>query len=154
MKEKLSMIISIVNVIAFLTMIFLGIEFIRIINEPEGEIDHLDFKNALVLHIDVDKWYYDKQIILENKKSIDELLNYINSFELVEVPKNYEGRNGHSYRLWLPYHDVTITGEYITVHKSPDDDKVCEEYYIKDSGYNFVTGSSKISRFIDKITDN
>jgi len=151
MQEKLSKITSIINVISFLTMIFLGIELFRTINEPQGEIKHLDYKNALVLHIDVDKWYYDKQIIMEDKKSIDELLSYINSLELVEVPKNYEGRSGHSYRLWLPYHDVTITGEYITVHKSSDDDKVFEEYYIKNSGYNFVTGSSKVSMFIDSV---
>ena len=75
-----------------------------------------------------------------------------NSLELVELEKDYE-RNcpGHMYMMFLPYDTISIKGEYLSVHPNDKDDKVYIEYYIVNSGYNLITGGSKVSRFMDKL---
>lgn len=53
--------------------------------------------------------------------------------------------------MFLPYDTISIKGEYLSIHPNGEDDKVFTEYYIVDSGYNPLTGSSKVSRFMDKL---
>ena len=124
----------------------------RYITMPSGKKEHLELKNILTIEINVDKWYSDRTVKISNKDAMEKLQNYINSLELVELEKDYE-RNcpGHMYMMFLPYDTISIKGEYLSVHPNDKDDKVYTEYYIVDSGYNLITGGSKVSRFMDKL---
>ena len=106
------------------------------------------------LQKNVDKWYSDRTVKISNKDAIEELQKFLNSLELIELEKDYE-RNGtgYIYTIYLSYYDVSIKGEYLRIHPNGQDDKVFTEYYIRNSGFNPITGSSKISKFIDELID-
>lgn len=129
-----------------------NIQYIQIYNYAFRKKKHLELKNILTIEINVDKWYSDRTVKISNKDAMEKLQNYINSLELIELEKDYE-RNcpGHMYMMFLPYDTISIKGEYLSVHPNDKDDKVYTEYYIVDPGYNPITGSSKVSRFMDKL---
>jgi hypothetical protein len=119
---------------------------------PTGKKDHLELKNMLIIEMNVDKWYSEQTVTINDKEAIENLQTYLNSLELIELKKDYERYTpGHLYMMFLPYDDISIKGEYLSVHPSGTDDKVFTEYYIVNSGYNPITGSSKVSKFMDKL---
>lgn len=122
---------------------------------PSGKKEHLELKNILTIEINVDKWYSDRTVKISNKDAIEEFQNFINSLDLIKLEKDYK-RNftGYLYTMYLPYYDVSIKGEYLRIHPNNQDDKVFTEYYISNSGFNPIIGSSKISKFIDELIDN
>lgn len=143
---------KIIKVGIIIVTIILTYNIFRYITMPSGKKEHLELKNILTIEINVDKWYSDRTVKISNKDAMEKLQNYINSLELIELEKDYE-RNcpGHMYMMFLPYDTISIKGEYLSVHPNDKDDKVYTEYYIVDSGYNPITGSSKVSRFMDKL---
>ena len=149
MLTKYKKIIKVGIIIITLILVY---NIFRYITIPSGKKEHLELKNILTIEINVDKWYSDRTVKISNKDAMEKLQNYINSLELVELEKDYE-RNcpGHMYTMFLPYDTISIKGEYLSVHPNDKDDKVYTEYYIVDSGYNLITGGSKVSRFMDKL---
>lgn len=124
----------------------------RYITMPSGKKEHLELKNILTIEMNVDKWYSDRTVRINDKYAIEKLQNYINSLELIELANDYERNySGHMYMMFLPYDTILIKGEYLSVHPNDKDDKVYTEYYIVDSEYNPITGGSKVSRFMDKL---
>ena len=100
----------------------------------------------------MDKWYSEQTVTIKDKEAIENLQDYLNSLELIELETDYGRDNpGHLYMMFLPYDDISIKGEYLSVHSSDADDKIFTEYYIVNSGYNPITGGSKVSRFMDKL---
>lgn len=136
-----AILISVYNIFKYTTM-------------PSGKKEHLELKNILTIEINVDKWYSEQNITIKDKEAIENLQDYLNSLELIKVETDYERyKPGHLYKMFLPYDDISIKGEYLSVHPSSADDKVFTEYYIINSGYNPLTGGSKISKFSDKLID-
>lgn len=119
---------------------------------PLGEKQHLELKNMLTIEVNVDKWYSENTVTISGKEAMEKLQDYLNSLELIELEKDYERNKwGRLYMMYLPYDDISIKGEYLSIHPIGTDDKVFTEYYIVDSGYNPITGGSKISKFMDKL---
>lgn len=136
-------------IIIILILIFHIFKYVTI---PSGEREHLELKNMLTMEVYVDKWYSDQTVTISDKEAIESFQNYLNSLELIELKKDYSRDNpGHMYMMILPYDTISIKGEYLSVHPNDKDDKIYTEYYIVDSGYNPLTGGSKVSGFIDKL---
>lgn len=148
LKRHKKLIIAFV-IIVILILIYHIFKYVTI---PSGEKEHLELDGVLTIDINVDKWYSGKTVTINNKDAVEELQDYLNSLEIIEIEKDYE-RNcpGHLYMMFLPYDTISIKGEYLSIHPNGEDDKVFTEYYIVDSGYNPLTGSSKVSRFMDKL---
>lgn len=146
---------KILKVGIIIIILILVYNIFKYITMPSGKKEYLKLENTLTIEINVDKWYSDRTVKISKKDTIEELQNFLNSLELIELEKDY-GRNnsGHLYTIFMPYDDISIKGEYLCVHPSGTDDKVFTEYYIVNSGYNPITGGSKVSRFIDKLIDN
>lgn len=119
---------------------------------PTGEKEHLELKNMLKIDIYTDKLFSDKTVTIRDKEAIEKLQDYLNSLELIELERDYERScRGNIYMMFMPYNDISIQGKYLSVLPSGADDKVYTEYYIVDSGYDPITGSSKVSRFMNKL---
>lgn len=148
LKRHKKLIIAFV-IIVILILIYHIFKYVTI---PSGEKEHLELDGVLTIDINVDKWYSGKTVTINNKDAVEELQDYLNSLEIIEIEKDYE-RNypGHLYMMFLPYDTISIKGEYLSIHPNGEDDKVFTEYYIVDSGYNPLTGGSKVSRFMDKL---
>ncbi|MCI7804086.1 MAG: hypothetical protein MR503_03290 [Oscillospiraceae bacterium] len=148
LKRHKKLIIAFV-IIVILILIYHIFKYVTI---PSGEKEHLELDGVLTININVDKWYSGKTVTINNKDAVEELQDYLNSLEIIEIEKDYE-RNcpGHLYMMFLLYDTISIKGEYLSIHPNGEDDKVFTEYYIVDSGYNPLTGGSKVSRFMDKL---
>lgn len=148
LKRHKKLIIAFV-IIVILILIYHIFKYVTI---PSGEKEHLELDGVLTIDINVDKWYSGKTVTINNKDAVEELQDYLNSLEIIEIEKDYE-RNcpGHLYMMFLPYDTISIKGEYLSIHPNGEDDKVFTEYYIVDSEYNPITGGSKVSRFMDKL---
>lgn len=148
LKRHKKLIIAFV-IIVILILIYHIFKYVTI---PSGEKEHLELDGVLTIDINVDKWYSEKTVTINNKDAVEELQDYLNSLEIIEIEKDYE-RNcpGHLYMMFLPYDTISIKGEYLSIHPDGEDDKVFTEYYIVDSEYNPLTGGSKVSRFMDKL---
>lgn len=148
LKRHKKIIIAIIIAIAFILVYCI----FKYVTMPSGEKTHLELKNILTVEVAVDKWYSEQTVIIKDKAAVENLQDHLNSLELIEVEKDYGRDNpGHLYRLFLPYDDISIKGEYLSIHPSGVDDKVFTEYYIVDSGYNPIIGGSKLSKFMDKL---
>lgn len=149
MLKKHKKLITGIVIIAILVLIYHIFQYVTM---PSGEKEHLELNGVLTVDINVDKWYSDKTVTISDKGALEELQNYINSLELIELESDY-GRNypGHLYMMFLPYDTISLSGRYLSVHPNDQDDKVYTEYYIVDSGYNPLTGSNKVSKFMDKL---
>lgn len=148
LKKHKKLIIAFV-IIFILILIYHIFKYVTI---PSGEKEHLELNGVLTIDINVDKCYSEKTVTINNKDAVEELQNYLNSLELIEIEKDYERNHpGHLYMMSLTYNTISIKGEYLSIHPNSEDDKVFTEYYIVDSGYNPLTGGSKISGFMDKL---
>lgn len=148
LKRHKKIIIVIIIVIVFI----LVYHVFKCVTMPSGKKEHLELKNILTIEMNVDKWYSEQKITIKDKEAIENLQDYLNSLELIEVETDYgRYKPGHLYRMFLPYDDISIKGEYLSVHPSGADDKVFTEYYIVNSEYNPLTGGSKISKFLDEL---
>lgn len=149
MLTKYKKIIKVGIIIITLILVY---NIFRYITMPSGKKEHLELKNILTIEINVDKWYSEQTVTIKDKEAIENLQDYLNSLELIELETDYGRDNpGHLYMMFLPYDDISIKGEYLSVHSSDADDKIFTEYYIVNSGYNPITGGSKVSRFMDKL---
>lgn len=149
MLTKYKKIIKVGIIIITLVLVY---NIFRYITMPSGKKEHLELKNILTIEINVDKWYSEQTVTIKDKEAIENLQDYLNSLELIELETDYGRDNpGYLYMMFLPYDDISIKGEYLSVHSSDADDKIFTEYYIVNSGYNPITGGSKVSRFMDKL---
>ena len=88
---------------------------------------------------------------IDDKEAANELSDYLNSLELIEEPESYFTALREKYvRIYTHSYDITISGNYLSVHKSKDCDCVYTDYYIINSRYNYITGSSTAYNFISK----
>ena len=143
---------KITKLIVIIVIIVLVYHMFKYVTMPSGKKEHLELKNLLILEMNVDKWYSKQQVTIKDKEAINKFQDYLNSLELIELEKDYSRNNsGHMYMMFLPYDTISIKGEYLSIHPNGKDDKVYTEYYIVDSGYNPLTGGSKVSRFIDRL---
>lgn len=149
MLKKHKKLVTGIVIIVILVLIYHIFQYLTM---PSGEKEHLELNGVLTVDINVDKWYSKKTVTISDKDALEELQNYINSLELIEIENDY-GRNcpGHLYMMFLPYDTISLSGRYLSVHPNDKDDKVYTEYYIVDSGYNPLTGSNKVSKFMDKL---
>ena len=127
----------------------------KLFTAPTGKTEHIELNNMPRLSICVDKWYCSKyEVTIGKTEGIDKFQDYINSLDLIEVEKDYgRSHSGHSYWIYTLGLDISICGEYLSIHPEGADDKVYTEYYIVDSGYNPITRGSKVSNFIDDLIE-
>lgn len=106
-----------------------------------------------ILYVGKSTWNNSyKEIRIDNKEAVNELTNYLNSLELIEEPESYfTALRGKYVTVHTLYYDITVSGNYLSLHKSEDCDCVRTEYYIVNSLYNHITGSSTAYNFVNKI---
>lgn len=149
-KGQRKLIIVSITIVLFIVIYFI----FKHMTMPLGEKEHLDLKIMSIVELNVDKWYSEQKAKIIDNQAIKDLQDYIKSLELIELEKDYE-RNppGHLYMIFLANYSISIKGEYLSMHPTDKDDKMFTEYYIVDSGFNPITGSSKLSRFLDRLID-
>ncbi|MGN1480428.1 hypothetical protein [Porcipelethomonas sp.] len=154
-NKKLIKIAAILLITILIPYILLFIQdAMRYSNKKES----LGIKNS-ILYVEIakEKWNGEEdKIIIKDKEAVSELIEYLNSLELVQEEDYFsdELRSGKYITLYTAWNDITVTGRYIKVH-DPYECDCCEgtKYYVVDSGFNILTGRSKVSKYINKLID-
>ena len=169
MNKKIIAIIicSILAIIIFISLMYGKGFFMSFQESVSLDYQRIDINGNEIIHIRI--WGNSNlvgdagEFILDDKDDIEYLLNFINALELVnkEMPKqrNFQN-NGHFYLEIYGNNDYEdrkeildiflFTTQYLSViHRGHDWDYT--DYFIKDSGYNCITQSSRTYEFLYEL---
>jgi len=100
-------------------------------------------------------------VIIEDNENIHEIISYVNSLQLApdEIPEDYTYYDVNFYLYVYKNNSSEIdafvfTKNYVSFSSDSSEQKRGLDYYIMDSGYNPITQSSNVYKFLyDVITD-
>ena len=140
-----------------------GRNIIRLIKGKESIDYNRDLLYIVIKNIDYYSGSNRKEVRIDNKEDIEQIVNYINSLELIkeDAPNYYDGsieyvdisKSGY-FSIDLVridknrngYDSLVFSTEYVTVCYNSIE-KNAPSYYIVDSGYNPENKTSKFSDF-------
>ena len=153
MKRKFIVIIVIFICFCILALLY-GVNIINYFREGES----LSYnKEVSYIKIYSESSFFEEAqySTIYNKEDIDALLNFINSLDLVEVKdsSNYGEIHDKGHFYIYMYGDggildaMIFSTKYVDLcHNGYDGDYTT--YYIKDSKYNFISKTTKITKYI------
>lgn len=148
--KKLKIFCVLYSIILIINSVFVIRQQIERYDKNIVSLESLKIKS--IMYIEKTTWNdcYE-EFRIDDKEAANELSDYLNSLELIEEPESYFTALREKYvRIYTHSYDITISGNYLSVHKSKDCDCVYTDYYIINSRYNYITGSSTAYNFISK----
>ncbi|MGN1480429.1 hypothetical protein [Porcipelethomonas sp.] len=127
-----------------------------------NNVDYIEITIGNRINYEYESFYVD------DEKALEKFTEYLASLKLVKEDdpyKHYDIDVSDKYYYFSIYSDsefscedhydtIILYGKYLDINHGDDDDCVTTDYYVMNSGYNFITGESRLSDLLVELAED